>query len=94
MKIERLSPALGAIISGIDLNATLNGEAQQGLQAALVEHQVLFLRQQFLQAEQHHIGDQKLRRRLHHIAQATLGGHQFCCHQSRPACAQANAHSR
>ena len=52
MKIERLSPALGAIISGIDLNATLNDEAQQGLQAALVEHQVLFLRQQFLQAEQ------------------------------------------
>lgn len=52
MKIERLSPALGAIISGIDLNATLNGKAQQGLQAALVEHQVLFLRQQFLQAEQ------------------------------------------
>ena len=36
MKIERLSPALGAIISGIDLNATLNDEAQQGLQAALV----------------------------------------------------------
>lgn len=52
MKIERLSPALGAVISGIDLNATLNDEAQQGLQAALVEHQVLFLRQQFLQAEQ------------------------------------------
>ena len=52
MKIDRLSPALGAVISGIDLNATLNGEAQQGLQAALVEHQVLFLRQQFLQAEQ------------------------------------------
>ena len=52
MKIERLSPALGAIISGIDLNATLNDETQQGLQAALVEHQVLFLRQQFLQAEQ------------------------------------------
>lgn len=52
MKIERLSPALGAIISGIDLNATLNDEAQQGLQTALVEHQVLFLRQQFLQAEQ------------------------------------------
>ena len=52
MKIERLSPALGAVIRGIDLNATLNGKAQQGLQAALVEHQVLFLRQQFLQAEQ------------------------------------------
>ena len=52
MKIERLSPALGAVIRGIDLNATLNDEAQQGLQAALVEHQVLFLRQQFLQAEQ------------------------------------------
>ena len=52
MKIDRLSPALGAVISGIDLNAALNGEAQQGLQAALVEHQVLFLRQQFLQAEQ------------------------------------------
>ena len=52
MKIERLSPALGAVISGIDLNATLNDEVQQGLQAALVEHQVLFLRQQFLQAEQ------------------------------------------
>ena len=52
MKIDRLSPALGAVISGIDLNATLNDEAQQGLQAALVEHQVLFLRQQFLQAEQ------------------------------------------
>ena len=52
MKIDRLSPALGAVISGIDLNAALNDAAQQGLQAALVEHQVLFLRQQFLQAEQ------------------------------------------
>ena len=52
MKIDRLSPALGAVISGIDLNAALNAEAQHGLQAALVEHQVLFLRQQFLQAEQ------------------------------------------
>ena len=52
MKIDRLSPALGAVISGIDLNAALNDEAQQGLQAAFVEHQVLFLRQQFLQAEQ------------------------------------------
>ena len=37
MKIDRLSPALGAVISGIDLNAALNDEAQQGLQAALVE---------------------------------------------------------
>ena len=52
MKIDRLSPALGAVISGIDLNAALNDAAQQGLPAALVEHQVLFLRQQFLQAEQ------------------------------------------
>ena len=52
MKIDRLSPALGAVISGIDLNATLNEEAQQGLQAALVEHQVLFLRQQFIQPQQ------------------------------------------
>lgn len=52
MKIERLTPAIGAVISGIDLNQVLNAEAQQDLQAALVEHQVLFLRQQFLQAEQ------------------------------------------
>ncbi|UOO90068.1 taurine dioxygenase [Vitreoscilla massiliensis] len=52
MKIERLTPAIGAVISGINLNETLNAEAQQDLQAALVEHQVLFLRQQFLEAEQ------------------------------------------
>lgn len=52
MKIERLTPAIGAIISDVDLNQGLDAEQAAALQDALVAHQVLFLRNQFLQPEQ------------------------------------------
>lgn len=52
MNIERLTPAIGAIISDIDLNQGLDAEQAAALHDALVAHQVLFLRHQFLEPEQ------------------------------------------
>lgn len=51
MKVERLTPAIGAGVSDIQLNNILNDDHKQVLQDALVEHQVLFFRQQFLEPE-------------------------------------------
>ena len=46
LKITPLSAALGAEIDGLDLRKTVATEDYQALRAALVEHQVLFMRNQ------------------------------------------------
>ena len=57
--VERWSPALGAEVSGLDLDAALRGsdaqidEVVDALYGALIEHQVLFLRDQPLSPEMH-----------------------------------------
>ncbi len=51
--IDAITPAIGAFITGIDLNQPIN-EAQQGaLYDALVKHHVIFLRDQDLSPEAH-----------------------------------------
>ena len=52
MNIERLTPAIGALVSDIDLNQSLNEQQTQVLQQALIDNQVLFFRNQFLKPEQ------------------------------------------
>ena len=52
LSFTRLSPALGAIVSGIDLAGTLSAAVQQQLSDALIEHQVLFFRQQEISPQQ------------------------------------------
>ncbi|KMJ53032.1 taurine dioxygenase [Vogesella sp. EB] len=52
LHFTRLSPALGAIVSGIDLAQPLDSARQQALSAALLQHQVLFFRNQDLSPQQ------------------------------------------
>ncbi|WP_413494018.1 taurine dioxygenase [Morganella psychrotolerans] len=51
MDIQKLTPAIGAQISDIDLNQIQDADTLSKLQAALSEHQVLFFRRQYLKPE-------------------------------------------
>lgn len=50
--IHPLSPALGAQISGVDLSRDLSGEQRNAIERALLEHQVLFFRDQPITPQQ------------------------------------------
>lgn len=52
LQIIPISPAIGAQISGIDLAAELSSEHRQAIEQALLEHQVLFFRDQPLTPQQ------------------------------------------
>ncbi|UVJ43864.1 taurine dioxygenase [Pseudomonas sp. LS1212] len=52
LTITPLSPALGAQISGVDLSAELSLEHRDAIEQALLEHQVLFFRDQPLTPQQ------------------------------------------
>ena len=51
MEFVRVAAALGAEVRGIDLTAPLSPQEQEALAAGLVEHQVLFFRDQDMQPE-------------------------------------------
>ena len=53
ISVERIAGALGAIISGVDLAEPLRDEAIGDIRAALLEHQVIFFRDQHLTPDQH-----------------------------------------
>jgi len=53
LQISPLSPALGAQISGLDLSRKLTDAHRQAIEQALLEHQVLFFRDQPLTPHQH-----------------------------------------
>ncbi|AIZ34650.1 taurine dioxygenase [Pseudomonas parafulva] len=62
LTLTPLSPALGAQIDGIDLSRALPPEQRDTLEQALLEHQVLFFRKQFITPAQQahfaaHFGD-------------------------------------
>ncbi|WP_295481235.1 taurine dioxygenase [uncultured Pseudomonas sp.] len=62
LTLTPLSPALGAQIDGIDLSRELPPEQRDTLEQALLEHQVLFFRKQFITPAQQarfaaHFGD-------------------------------------
>ena len=52
LTIEPISPALGAVVSGIDLRQPLDDAQQQAIERALLQHQVLFFRDQPLSPAQ------------------------------------------
>ncbi|MFJ3482646.1 taurine dioxygenase [Pseudomonas sp. NPDC090202] len=52
LHITPLSPALGAQISGVDLSRELTTEHRDGIEQALLKHQVLFFREQPLTPQQ------------------------------------------
>ncbi len=53
MKLQRLTPAIGAEISGIDLSKPLSNSEVSDLHDALMTHQVIFFRDQTMSVEQH-----------------------------------------
>ncbi len=53
LEIRRLTPALGAEIHGLELRRPLSSDQASALRAALVEHQVLFFRDQELSPAEH-----------------------------------------
>jgi len=58
-KLAPVTPAVGAMISDIDLSEHQTPETYQALRQALVDHGVIFLRNQFLSPEQfEHLGEQ------------------------------------
>jgi len=52
-QVRRLAASLGAEILGVDLKAPMDDDAFAAFEAALVEHKVLAVRDQFLTTEQH-----------------------------------------
>jgi taurine dioxygenase len=52
-QVRRLGAGLGAEILGVDLKAPMDDDAFAAFEAALVEHKVLAVRDQFLTTEQH-----------------------------------------
>ena len=53
MKIEAITPAIGAEISGVLLNKDLNDDICDQIYNALIKHQVVFFREQDLSPENH-----------------------------------------
>jgi taurine dioxygenase len=53
LQVSPLSPAIGAVVAGLNLGETLAQSTFDALQAALVEHQVLLFRDQSLTPKQH-----------------------------------------
>ncbi|MBO0684795.1 MAG: TauD/TfdA family dioxygenase, partial [Candidatus Dormibacteraeota bacterium] len=53
IRTSRLTPRIGAEISGVDLSRPLSEEQFQAVHDALMEHQVIFFRDQRLTPEQH-----------------------------------------
>jgi taurine dioxygenase len=50
--IEPLTPAIGALVSGVDLSQPLTGETHAAIEAALLDRQVIFLREQAISEQQ------------------------------------------
>ena len=74
IKVEPLTPVIGAEISGIDLSQPLGNQTQSEIQNALLDHLVIFFRDQDLDLEQHKaFGRQFGKLHVHPTAPAASG---------------------
>lgn len=53
LRVRRYKPLVGAVIDNVDLAAPLSEDNRQTLRQALVDHGVIFVREQVLTSEQH-----------------------------------------
>ncbi|MEC8138372.1 MAG: TauD/TfdA family dioxygenase, partial [Pseudomonadota bacterium] len=53
ISVTPLSPVIGAEVSGVDLSQPLGNQLFQEIHDALIEHQVIFFRDQKMTLEQH-----------------------------------------
>ena len=51
--VEAITPAIGAEVSGVSLNEDLNSDTVEKIYNALIEHQVIFFRDQDLIPKSH-----------------------------------------
>ena len=68
MQANKLTPAIGAEISGVDLSTALDTAALSALHGALLEHRVLEFRDQALTREQHKAFDRRFGERVAIVA--------------------------
>lgn len=52
-EIERIGPTIGAEIHGLDLNRTLDDATFRAFEAALIEHKIVYLRDQHISTARH-----------------------------------------
>ena len=75
-EVRRHSPAMGAEIRGLDLSKGLTGEEYRAVRAALLEHQVLFFKEQSEIPPAVQVGIGKMFGELHmHPAAPQMAGH-------------------
>ena len=53
IEVEPLSPIIGAEVSGIDISKPLDEDVLEEINKALLEHQVIFFRDQKMSFERH-----------------------------------------
>ena len=53
LRVRRYKPLIGAVIENVDLSKPLSDDNRQALRQALVDHGVIFFREQTLTPEQH-----------------------------------------
>ena len=76
LSIQKLSPSIGAEIEGVDLSATPRDGRLEEIHRALLEHLVIFFRDQNLSPEQHKaLGRRFGRLHIHPAPLAVLRGH-------------------
>ena len=83
IKVEPLSPVIGAEISGVDLSRPLGNQMFQEIHQALLEHLVVFFRDQDIDLDQQKaFGRLFGKLHIHPTAPAPLG------HQHQQACSE------
>lgn len=75
IQVTRLAPHIGAEIGGIDLCAPLDSDVIAQIRRALVEHQVVFFRDQPLSVEQHKTFASHFGEMFRHPASVPVEGH-------------------
>src|SRR3954463_11190940 len=73
-KIERVSPSMGALISGIDLTRPLSNSAVATIRKAFLDHQVIFFQDQDLDGPQFKALGQVFGKPYPHFVLKNLGG--------------------
>ena len=53
LKIEKLSPTIGAVLHGVDMGRPVGEELRAEIYQALLDHKVIFFRDQDISTEQH-----------------------------------------
>ena len=74
LELRPISAALGAEVHGIDLREPIDDPTFEALEAALLEHQVLFFREQPIEPKHHRALAERFGEPVRHPAYRTVEG--------------------